>query len=233
MKYLISAAVVATFAVAAATKCEARQANTVLYVDNVITGSTMQPVTQAMQKIVKAGKDVNIDIVIDSPGGSVVAGMEFVNLMATAKAQGSRIRCYVTNVAASMAFQILTQCNERYAQPGSLMLWHGVRMQTQAPITAAVAAQLARSLSTLDDLIRYQLNSTLNLPVRKINQAFDDELLWSGTSLHAAAPKFIKIKQDYSELYPEAKSGVHMGSPSMFDFMGQDQIIYIWKGYKK
>jgi ATP-dependent protease ClpP protease subunit len=232
MKKLLLAALVLTFP---ATCLAKPQPHVVLYVDDVISANSIAPLSEALRKIVVSKTDTNIDIVINSPGGEIESGMAFVNLMASARAQGSTITCYVEDIAASMAFQILTQCSKRYALPASMMLWHGVRMQTRQPITVTYASQLARLLTEFDQLIKWQLYSTLKLPRKDVDKAFEDELLWTGVSLHKLAPDFVTLKMDYSELLPEAENGIRMAkNPLQFLFGGSnDTIMYIWSGYIK
>lgn len=90
-----------------------------------------------------------VDIVIDSPGGSVTQGLIFMDVMHEVKRRGAKIRCWVPHLAASMAFQILTQCDERYGMPNSFYLWHRVRTFL---FMAVVTGPAARDLS--DDLLR-------------------------------------------------------------------------------
>jgi hypothetical protein len=110
----------------------------------------------------------------------------------------------VDNLAASMAFQILTQCTTRQANTTSFLLWHGVRVQTDKPITKEVAKLLQEDLERFDSLGLYQLNSSIGSGENAVSQKFIrkhflEETLWAGFSLHAAAPSFLTIKdsQDY------------------------------------
>lgn len=94
----------------------------------------------------------NIDIVISSPGGSVASGTFFITAMDMAAARGNTLRCYVSGLAASMAFQILAHCEERYALPTTYLLWHPVRAGFfMASFTPEQAAALAEDLKRTED----------------------------------------------------------------------------------
>ena len=61
-----------------------------------------------------------IYIYIDSPGGSVVAGLQFINNMDWLIGQGKSINC-IAKSAYSMAFIILQHCNNRYVIKSSIL----------------------------------------------------------------------------------------------------------------
>lgn len=68
-----------------------------------------------------------INIYIDSPGGEVEAGFYFVDLMHQYQTKGTKFNCFVNNEAYSMAFIILSACDDRYIWPGTHLLFHQVR----------------------------------------------------------------------------------------------------------
>ena len=69
-----------------------------------------------------------IYIVINSPGGGVLAGSQLSQAMDIARARDVKVVCAVGSMAASMAFQLLPHCTERYALPNSLLLFHPSRV---------------------------------------------------------------------------------------------------------
>jgi hypothetical protein len=79
-----------------------------------------------LEKLSKTKEDVYI--VINSPGGGVVAGMVFMNVMNMAKARGVKLNCLVSSVAASMAFSILNECDRRFGFEYSMLMWHPMRV---------------------------------------------------------------------------------------------------------
>lgn len=208
-----------------------------MYLDGVITGQTIAPLQSAMEKVVTSYGKKPVTIIINSPGGSVIAGMAFINRMQAVKALDIEINCYVLDVAASMAFQILTQCTNRYTLPTSFLLWHGVRMGTREPITTSLARSIADDLQRMDDVVLMQLDDSLSLDADMIRKHFEHETLWSGIGLHTADPDFITPLTSYPQLLPILPSAVQMGQEGFFFGLdGSDQgntgMIYIWSGWK-
>jgi ATP-dependent protease ClpP protease subunit len=92
-----------------------------------------------------------IYVVINSPGGSVFAGYQLTQALDIARARDVPVICAVGTMAASMAFQLLPHCTERYAMPNSLLLFHPSRVFVmQAVITADMAEILAREMRKID-----------------------------------------------------------------------------------
>jgi ATP-dependent protease ClpP protease subunit len=92
-----------------------------------------------------------IYIVINSPGGSVFAGSQLTQALDIARARDVKIVCAVGTMAASMAFQLLPHCSERYAMPNSLLLFHPSRVFILfGVLTAKDSARLAREMGKID-----------------------------------------------------------------------------------
>lgn len=126
-----------------------------------------------------AGKPVTV--IIDSPGGSVDLGYLLIDVIEEVKARGVVVRCYVQHIAASMAFQILTHCSERYGLPGSLYLWHRVRMGAPSRyITAPLAADMLTGLAEIDQSLISELSASLPLSVERILFHMERETLHRG-----------------------------------------------------
>ena len=60
----------------------------------VITDGIVGPMTEAMVSLSKTGKE--IDIIISSPGGSVIAGNTLVDRMVQLKGSGVKFRCFIS-----------------------------------------------------------------------------------------------------------------------------------------
>lgn len=168
-----------------------------------------------MNALAKDGSGLPIDLIINSPGGEVITGYRFINMMEAVKATGTKIRCFVPEVAASMAFQILTRCDERYALSRSFLLWHRVRVVLGGfmgtVVTAPVANSLARDLQAVDDLILSECRKALgkDMDDRDIVYHFEQETLHIGENLHKLAPSFITT-------YPHIPGLLEaMGSPDV------------------
>lgn len=76
-------------------------------------------VAKTMDKMYKSTQDT-VTIFIDSPGGSIVAGLHLFELIANFN---KPTICYV-HFAASMAFALTQACTERYITDSSIMMQH-------------------------------------------------------------------------------------------------------------
>ena len=65
-------------------------------------------------------------IYLNSPGGSVVAGQKYINLINSLK-RTKKIMC-ISEFAASMAFHILQHCDYRYVLKTSKMMQHQISL---------------------------------------------------------------------------------------------------------
>ncbi len=148
--------------------------------------------TKANQLYALASKSRKpIDIIIDSPGGSVNAGLYFIEAMHALQEKNIVIRCHVENLAASMAYVIFTQCNERNALPYALLLFHPPRVQGKFLITPQFATSLSESLTLCEQIL-----VGLIIPVMGINEEnlswftknYLEERLFTGTELAKESP---------------------------------------------
>lgn len=143
-----------------------------------------------------------IDIIINSPGGIIDSGLQFVNRMETAKANGALLRCWVPGRAMSMAFSILLHCNERYAVKYSLYLFHHARANIQGALSAPDAANLAFDLQGMDAVMLKDLTAHLKgMSAEHLAYFFNTETVHWSTQLEARSPGFFKgIENTYPSL---------------------------------
>lgn len=160
-----------------------------IIINGPITGNIVGPVSDALDKLAKDTSEP-VDLVIASPGGSVVAGYLLIDKMESLKNSGLKFRCTVRQVAASMAFQILLHCDERNTTPYAFLLWHPVRIFFQGALTSDVAKIAATQLKDTDEIIRADLYA--NLPMKKatIDWHFTNETLHHAKSLVTSCPGF-------------------------------------------
>lgn len=156
-----------------------------------ITGGIVGPVLNTLDKLA-ADKTKPVDLVISSPGGSIVAGYLIVDRLDALRAEGVKIRCTVRSVAASMAFQMLLHCDERYSTPHAFLLWHPVRVFYQGALTADLSKVAFIQMKLSDDMVREELYSTLPMKKELIDWHFTNETLHHAKQLHKAAPGFFK-----------------------------------------
>lgn len=116
--------------------------------DEEIGESTLEAASLLYELAEESSKP--IDVVIDSPGGSVSHGLYFIQAMKAVQAKGIVIRCVVPRFAASMAYTIFTQCSERYTLPYAQLLFHAPRISGTFLITPRTAVQLANGLAQVE-----------------------------------------------------------------------------------
>lgn len=189
----------------------------------VITDSIVGPTIDAMTKLAKTGKD--IDIVISSPGGSVIAGSLLVDRMVQMKSDGVKFRCVVRDLAASMAFQFLLFCDERYATPHAFLLWHPVRIFAQGVVTAQLASNLATQLQQADEVALHDLRAHLSMPEADILMHFYNETLHQAMNLQSTAPGFFAaVTNSISNLRPDKPA---LDTSDFSSPFGLNQVVYI------
>lgn len=81
--------------------------------------------TSQLLHMIKEGKK-QIYIRIDSPGGRLDVGQEFIDAIHVAQNRGVKVTCIVDGLAASMATIILSECDERLATVDSRIMWHSI-----------------------------------------------------------------------------------------------------------
>ncbi len=169
-----------------------------IVINSEINGAAAVEASNKLTKLALDKKAKQVDIIIDSPGGSIIAGMVLVNTMKRTQARGTIIRCVVPRYAASMAFQIFSYCNERYMMAESFVLWHAPRVYIMFGVLLPdSASQLARSLKAWEDLLLRQLRMSM-LPTsrRKFYQYYDEEKFVMGSELKGMTRGFVTIIDD-------------------------------------
>ncbi len=194
-----------------------------IVIGGVISNATYQPTMDALDNLSKTGKE--IDIIFSSPGGSVIVGSLIIDKMEQLKLQGIHFRCAVRDIAASMAFQLLLHCNERYTTPHSFLLWHPVRLLFQGALTADMASTLATQLAQADEVALHDLRAYLPVAEADLIWHFKNETLHQGYNLMLIAPGFFKeVTNNITNLHPEKPA---LDTTSLGGFFGSNQIIYI------
>lgn len=181
------------FAAEAQTTLELNPARTV-YIQDVIGPQALRVAGQ-IYKLAHDGK-APIDVVINSPGGDVTAGMQILSAFQTAKVRGVKIRCVVPVMAASMAFQIFANCDERYALHYSMLLWHPMRSVLQGEYTADDLLYEGQSTLSTEQPMLKQLQRALGMPVDQFLYHYHHETLWLADQLLPLTPSFMRIVDD-------------------------------------
>lgn len=207
-----------------------------IVIDGVISGQSMSAINTYLANLLTTG-DVpdqhQLDIIISSPGGSVTAGFIFIDRLKALQSRGTNVRCFVADVAASMAFQIYLQCNERYALNTSFLLWHRARiMGSDGPMTGPMMYALGVQLKQMDEHIWADVRSNMSsAPEQYLRFHFEHETLHTGMALSRAVPGFLTTSDSIPGLY-EALLNDRVGvrtaqSLGLFGFL-RGELIYIW-----
>lgn len=163
----------------------------------VIQGPIVNNVVGLADDLVKMSSEADtVDILINSPGGSVFAGFIFINAMEVVRARGTKIRCLVTSMAASMAFQILAHCTDRYALPKALLLWHPVRISGTLTLTPQLAQSITANLVRVETKLVNDLRKFLILDDATFYQHYLAETLFTAEEVAALDSNFVKITSD-------------------------------------
>lgn len=146
-----------------------------------------------------ASSDKPVDIIISSPGGSVIAGMFFIDAMDRAKSRGVKIRCIVDKMAASMAMHIFGNCDERYALANSLLLWHPAYVTISfGMVTEERAKELKEQLHMLTYELELRLKKALNISDKMYEKHWRAEHFIPAKYLKEfISPEFLEIIEDF------------------------------------
>jgi ATP-dependent protease ClpP protease subunit len=168
-----------------------------------VSGNALVAATELEQLVTKSTKPVYI--VLNSPGGSVYAGLQFVNAMLLAQTRGVKLVCVAPVMAMSMAFYFYAICDERYAFDGSLLLWHPMKINTNAPLSAEDLEYEGWAIRMLEAPMIELLVKTLGLPRAVFFYHYRRETMWTASGLHKIAPNFLILVKNVD------------GVPNLFD----------------
>lgn len=149
-----------------------------------------------LQRIANSGQYASVNITINSPGGYVDIGMEYLKAMQLVKSKGVIINCYVEGksaMAASMAFVILSTCNNRYVQSDAILLTHYAAYNGwNSRLDKNVAKQLYDSLIGSDVELERLIRSSFRVSDRVWTTLNTDEAYMSPREANTHSPKFVQ-----------------------------------------
>lgn len=125
-----------------------------------LSGPVAEESASALILALKSAKGLPVRLSIDSPGGSVVAGLELIKAI---EAHG-QVDCVVDGTAASMAFFVLQACRSRLMTPDSLLMTHPPSIQTSEALTAAKLREYLSMLSALQAALEWHGCHRLVIP---------------------------------------------------------------------
>ena len=213
-----------------------------VYIQGVIQRNNLEPLGVRILELADTktlpGDRQPIDIIINSPGGEVYSGLRFLNYMREVTSRGYTMRCFVGHMAASLAFQILLYCNQRFALSGSILLWHRVRAFYRGAITAPAARDIALALQRIDNYFEYDLFHVMTeMPKALIKYHREHETMHIAKALSAEMPQFIQTYDNIPNLLEADKMSQVLTSRMPFIFGDIDiqdpEILYIYKNRKE
>jgi ATP-dependent protease ClpP protease subunit len=202
------------------------------YILGAIGRGNILPAGQEILKESKKGTK-EVQLVLNSPGGQIITGNLFIGMLLEAKANGTRITCFVPQLAASMAFQIFLHCDSRYALSTSYLLWHRARVSVGMGevLTGPASMTLAKDLLDTDDaifrdLIRY-LGKHMNMG--EMARHFEVETLHSAANLKQIAPDFLTVSDSIPGLLDSTIDTMTRTGSELFKRMEYrvGEIVYI------
>ena len=122
--------------------------------------------------------DKVIDMAINSGGGGVHLGLEFVEEMKSLKAKGYKINCYVRN-AYSMGFIILQYCDKRIGSENSTYMHHLVQVGFGRPKRTEHNKKLFKALDFFDKLVLDEISKRIGIDPKKFFEIYKEDKWWS------------------------------------------------------
>ena len=122
--------------------------------------------------------DKVINVAINSGGGGVHLGLEFVEEMKSLKAKGYKINCWVRN-AYSMGFIILQYCDHRIGSENSTYMHHLVQVGYGRPERTERNKKLFKALDFFDNLVLDEISKRMKVDPKKFFEIYKDDKWWA------------------------------------------------------
>ena len=127
---------------------------------------------------IKNKKDLEIDIVINSGGGSVHIGLEYIEEMKVLKEKGYHLNCYARN-AYSMGFVILQYCDTRIGSSNSTYMHHLTQVGWGRPKRSEHNKQLFKALDFFDKLVLNEIAKKMKVDPDKFFEKIKEDKWWN------------------------------------------------------
>ena len=122
--------------------------------------------------------DKVIDVAINSGGGGVHLGLEFIEEMKSLKSKGYKFNCYVRN-AYSMGFVILQYCDKRIGSENSTYMHHLVQVGWGRPERTERNKKLFKALDFFDKLVLDEISKKMKVDPKKFFEVYKDDKWWN------------------------------------------------------
>lgn len=148
---------------------------------------TFEDVTPAQFRafINKLEDGEELEVAINSPGGSCFGGIAIANMIKQLNASGHKTTAVVQGVAASIASVIMCACEKIVMNESSLVMIHNCWSIVQGDSNAL--RKEAESMDVINDAIVSFYKSKFDLPTETIRQYMEEELWFSGIEVEAFA----------------------------------------------
>lgn len=149
-----------------------------------IDPSMARSVRSQLQRIEKLKGDILV--LIDSPGGLNVSGLDIMKELDKRRKSDVRLVCVAHNDASSMAFNILTKCDIRLATKRTTMVVHKLEYMTLPPysrLTATFLRKLADEIDKDDAPFKEANQKAMGLTSEEYDKYADEETMWLATTL--------------------------------------------------
>lgn len=158
-----------------------------------VSGAIMEPMGAQIMSLALMALDGRepITIVIDSPGGIVDFGQEFIDAMAKLKSRDVELVC-VAKEAQSMGMAIFNACTTRYAVKDSVLMWHSVWTSARK-LNWEDAEEVAKRLKKADEQVLSPIEHELCLTHEEFETSRKAEKGWSGPELSSKCPEYVKV----------------------------------------
>ena len=127
---------------------------------------------------IKNKKDLEIDIVINSGGGSVHIGLEYIEEMKVLKEKGYHLNCYARN-AYSMGFIILQYCDTRIGSSNSTYMHHLTQIGWGRPKRNEHNKQLFKALDFFDKLVLDEIAKKMKVNPDEFFEKIKEDKWWN------------------------------------------------------
>lgn len=119
-----------------------------------------------------------IRIGINSPGGSVLAGLDILAEMRNLKSDGYKIKCYVNN-AYSMGFVLLTFCDERIGRDTSTFMHHLTQINGGRPKRNKKNKTLFKALDFFDNILKEEMAAKFGISKDEFHKLIKEDKWWN------------------------------------------------------
>ena len=133
-----------------------------LLFNTMITSKGRDLFVAALDKFHEAGAS-EIDIGMNSPGGSIDAAQAMVGDMERLHRQGVTLKMYNVGLVASAATFVFLGTQDRYCAPRGAFLFHAAGMVSTGPVSAEILREQADKIEAYERIVRATLKARTKL----------------------------------------------------------------------